>query len=501
MNWDKKTLQRAMGWQGVYPLHELREGFDKDIPSVVPIRKEEIIDLSDKFDGNTLTWEVPEGDWIVIRYGWTCTGAKTERNSDNWSGLSLDHLSPEAFELFSKTVIIPLVEAAQSAGNSLKYLFTDSWEMGTANWTNDFPNAFEKFRGYDLYSLLPVMAGYVVENQYVSNRFLQDIRKTVSDCVIEYHYKLFSKLAHKYGLYIHPESGGPHSAPIDALRTMGISDFPQGEFWARSNTHRISEEARFSVKQCASVAHTNGIRIVQAEGPTSIGPQWQRSPKDLKPTIDRAFCAGINRIAWQIFTSSPEEAGIPGNTYFNGTHLNPNVTWWDKAEDFIHYLTRSSFLLQQGLFVADVLYYYGDDVPNFVFMKEEYPELDFGYNWDKCSKDVVLNRLAVSDGKIVLPDGMSYRLLVLRPEQTIDLEVLRKIEQLVADGMILVGQKPEKVSGLTNYPESDQALKAITNRLWGNIDGENIFENKVGKGRVISGKKNQQCFIRYEYQI
>ena len=73
--------------------------------------------------------------------------------------------------------------------------------------------------------------------------------------------------------------------------------------------------------------------------------------------------------------------------------------------------------MQQGLYVADVLYYYGDDVPNFVFLKEEYPELRFGYDWDKCSKDVILNRLSVENGQLILPDGMRYRVFVLAPER------------------------------------------------------------------------------------
>ncbi|MGV8093091.1 MAG: glycosyl hydrolase [Mangrovibacterium sp.] len=491
VNWDKKSFNKALGWQGVYPLHELREGFDNSV-TVDIIQKDEIIDLSDRFDGKQLTWDVPEGNWLVIRYGWTCTGARTERNSDGWSGLSMDHLNPEVFSLYSKNVIIPLIEAAQSAGNSVKFLFTDSWEMGIANWTKKFPTEFKKFRGYTINPYLPVMTGRVVESQDVSNRFLQDLRKTVGDCVFEYHYRLFSNLAHQYGLGIHPESGGPHSAPIDALRVMGISDYPQGEFWARSNTHRVTEGARIYVKQCASVAHTNGIRIAAAEGPTSIGPQWERAPKDLKGTIDRVFCSGINRITWQTFTASPKEFGIPGNEYFNGTHLNPNEIWWNKAGDFISYINRCCFLLQQGLFVADVLYYYGDDVPNFVFLKEEYPELNFGYDWDKCSKDVILNRLSVKDGRPVLPDGMSYRVLVPAPVETIDLDVLRKVEQLVNEGMTVLAPRPKKVSGLSGYPEADRELTSITDRLWGKIDGEKIFENKVGQGRVIWGRDINQ---------
>ncbi len=486
-NWEKKSFNQPMGWKGIYPLYQLREGYDQN-QAVPVIRKEDVLDLTSFFDGKTLNWDAPAGDWLVIRYGWTCTGARTSTTSDGWEGLSLDHLNPDAFELFRQTVIQPLIDAAKEAGNSVKFLQTDSWEMGVVNWTNRFPEEFKKFRGYELDQYLPVMTGRVVESQEVSNRFLHDVRKTVGDCVAEYHYKLFAELAHKNGMGIHPESGGPHSAPVDALRVMGISDFPQGEFWATSNTHRVSDADRLAVRQSACVAHTNGKRFVAAEGPTSIGPQWERSPKDLKANIDRVFCSGVNRIVWHTFTSSPKEFGLPGNEYFAGTHLNPNVTWWKEAGGFIAYLNRCSYLLQQGLFVADVLYYYGDDVPNFVFLKEEYPELKAGYDWDKCSKDVILNRASVKDGKIVLPDGMSYRVLVLTPEQEIDLEVLRKVEKLVREGATVIAPRPKRTSGLLSWPDGDRELDAIAGRLWGNADGKTVTENNYGKGKMIWGQ-------------
>ena len=486
-NWKKKSFNEAIGWKGVYPLYELREDYPTDGREIA-VRKDEIIDLTGNFNNGKLEWNAPEGNWTIIRYGYTCTGAKTSTNSDGWEGLSVDHLSPEAFDLFSKTVIIPLIETAQSEGKSVKFLQTDSWEMDLVSWTDRFPEEFKKFRGYDIQKYMPVLAGRIVENRDVSDRFLHDFRKTVGDCVAEYHYRLFYNLAHKYGMGIHPESGGPHSAPVDALKVMGISDFPQGEFWAVANTHRIKDDERLSVKQSACVAHTNGKRFVAAEGPTSIGPQWERSPKDLKGNIDRVFCSGVNRIVWHTFTSSPREFGLPGNEYFAGTHMNPNVTWWKQAKDFISYLDRCSYLLQQGLFVADVLYYYGDDVPNFVFLKEDLPELKFGYDWDKCSKDIILNRVSFDGEKIVLPDGMSYRLLMLAPGKAIDLDVLKKVESLVNAGMTLVAPRPEEVTGLTGYPESDRELKTITDRIWGTLDGKGITEKKVGKGRVIWGQ-------------
>ena len=485
--WGIKSFNEDFGFKGTYPLNKLREEY-AGTDSIEGIKKSAIINITDKFKDGVLTWDAPEGEWTIIRYGWTCTGAVTSTTSDGWSGLSLDHLNPTAFKKYSDDVILPLITAAKSAGNSLHFLQTDSWEMGNVGWTNNFAGEFKKFRGYDLTPYLPVLTGRVVESVEQSDRFLHDYRKTVSDCIVANHYQLFSNLAHQHGLGIHPESGGPHSAPVDALKVMAISEFPQGEFWATANTHRIKDDERLAVKQSACVAHTNGKRYVAAEGPTSIGPQWERSPRDLKSNIDRVFCSGVNRIVWHTFTSSPKVFGKPGNEYFAGTHLNPNVTWWKQAGGFISYLNRCTYLLSQGLFVADVLYYYGDDVPNFVFLKEEVKGLGFGHDWDKCSKDALVNRVSVKDKKVVLPDGMSYRLLVLPEETAIDLEVLRKVEMLVKGGLTIIAPRPVKATGLTGYPGSDKELNEIAARMWGPVNGTTITENSYGKGKVIWGR-------------
>lgn len=487
LNWSLKSLNSSFGAQGNYPLHKLREWSD-DLNQSGVIAKDDIQDITCYFDGKRLKWDAPEGDWLIIRYGWTCKGTKTSTTSKGWEGLSMDHLNRDAFKLFSDSVILPIVRTAKSAGNSVKYLWTDSWEMGVTNWTNDFQREFKKFRGYDLDVYMPVLAGRVVESQEVSNRFLHDFRMTVSDCILENHYRPFAELAHEHGIGFHPESGGPHAAPVDALRMMGISDFPMGEFWIRANTHRVSDAARFFVRQSACVAHTNGIRIVGGEGPQCIGPKWERAPKDMKHDLDRAFCSGVNRLFWTNSISSPPEFGLPGVVNFAANHLNPSITWWDQAGDFIRYINRCCFMLQQGLFVADVLVYYGDDVPNFVFLKEEYPELMAGYDWDKCSKDVILNRTGVADGKIVLTDGMSYRVLVLPPEDAIDLNVLRKVEQLVKQGATVLSPRPVRASGLQGYPQSDAEISEIAGRMWGEINGTTITVNQFGKGYVYWGK-------------
>ncbi|HOS71291.1 MAG TPA: glycosyl hydrolase [Bacteroidales bacterium] len=480
-----KTLLERIGWSGIYPLHKLREDYDTE--PLHTLNKGDIIDVTPFYKDGILTWDVPDGEWTIIRYGMTCTGVKVSTSSDGWDGLSMDHLNRNALTRYNEDVISRLIARAKQEGNSLKFIHTDSWEMGVANWTQGFMEKFRELRGYDMTEYMPVITNRIVGNRDISNRFLHDFRRTVSDLIADEFYKTFSEIARQNDLFTHPESGGPHSAPIDAIKTMGYNDVPMGEFWVRSNTHRVSDAQRLCVKQSASVAHVYGKQFVAAEGPTSIGPHWERPPRDCKNVIDRIFCSGVNRIVWHTFTASPDEYGEPGNEYFAGTHLNRHVTWWKESEEFIRYMNRCSFLLSQGKFVADALYYYGDDTPNFIFIKEEVTDLGQGYDWDKCSLDVLLNRVRIKDGKIILPDGMTYRILVLPEEKALNIKLLRKLEKLVHDGLILIGPKPEKSTGLTEYPEVDAAVSEIAEKLWGNIDGNGIKVNKFGKGKVIWG--------------
>jgi hypothetical protein len=499
LEWGLKSFDESIGAKGIYPLEKYQEIgpiSEKDNT----LAKNKIIDLTPNFKDGLLEWEVPEGDWTVVRYGMTCTGKRPRRPSENADGLCLDHLSKDALDSYYRQVMQPIIKVALEAGSSLKYLHTDSWEMKVVNWTNDFKNEFKNRRGYDPFIYLPVMTNKMVGSREESNRFLYDLRLTVGDLVAENHYKYFAKISHKHGLLMHPESGGPHAAPIDGMHTMSFNDELMGEFWARSNTHRIAEAERLTVKQSASVAHTNGKRFVTAEGPTSMGPQWERSPKDVKGVIDRVFCAGVNKIIWHTFSASPKEFGKPGNSYFAGTHLNLNATWWEQSNTFIEYLNRCSYLLSLGHFKSDVLCYYGSGVPNFVFMKNEYKELDFGYDWDKCSRDVLMNRVSFDGEKIVLPDGMNYRLLVLPEEESIDLDVLKKVEKLVKAGLNVIGPRPIKATGLTNYPESDMEVEEIVEKMWGNINGTTITENSYGKGRVIWGVDVNEVLAKMNIQ-
>lgn len=457
----------------------------------------DVIDITDKVDkeGN-INWQVPDGEFVIMRFGYTGTGIQVSTHSPGGGGLAIDYMSKDAMDLqYNNTAGLLLQELKQAGTNSLKYLHDDSWELGAANWTHGFDELFKKANGYSILAYLPVLTGKIIENRDCSNRFLYDFRRTIADLIWENHYKHFRDRAHADGVGIHPEGGGPHPAPIDALKNLGLNDIPMGEFWIRANTHRVAPESRLYVKQAAAAAHIYGKRFVQAEGPTSIGPHWEEDFAYMKPTLDRVYCEGLNRLVIHTYTHSPEEAGIPGNEYFAGTHFNPNVTWWKHAPAFLIWNSRISFMLSQGLFVGDVCFYYGDNVPNQVPLKHVNEGLGEGYDYDVCNTDVLLNRMTTCDGKIFLPDGMNYEVLVLPDHISMTPEVIAKLEKLVAEGATIIGPKPTTTPGLKGDKGAAAKNKKISDAMWGKEDETVSGKRPYKKGTVYADKQIRSVLL------
>jgi hypothetical protein len=453
------------------------------------VRLDDIKDISEYMttDG-TLVWTVPQGKWTVLRFGYTITNAHVSTYSGNWKGHVIDYLSRDAFDRYWNEVIEPLIQdAGPLAGTVLKQLETDSWECDGMNWSPNFPRDFKKYRGYELLRYLPVFAGKIVQSRDVSNAFLADFRKTLADCVADNHYAAFAEHAHKYDLQIQPESGGPHAGPLDAIKNLGKSDIVMGEFWVPS-PHRPKPADRFYVKQASSAAHIYGKKYVAAEAFTSIGPHWNDVLwRSQKPSMDHEFCSGLNMIFFHTFTCSPKQMGLPGQEYFAGTHINPQVTWWEYSDAFIDYINRCHFILQQGKFLADVLYYYVDHVPNIARLKEDDPAKVLpGYDYD-ITDEVILQQLKVVDGKIVVPGGVRYRLLVLPDHKVLSLAALQKVNILLRQGATVLGPKPQRLVSLVGGGRAQKRFRKLASKLWSNAK-DDIGQRKIGKGRLIWGK-------------
>ena len=476
----------------------------KNLDQDVAIAPGEVVDLTDKLDAKrVLDWHVPEGKWVIVRTGHRKTGAMMVVPIPGKEGLENDFLDRAGVELmFENSGRLMAEWAGPMAGKTLRAFCVDSFEAGFPNWTANMPKHFKKYRGYDMTPYLPVLRGYIIGSAEISERFLHDYRKTIADCLADEHYGRFGELAGKYGIKIRAESAGPNwSATLcmDGLKNLGRVHYPQGEFWR--NGFMVDGQNQVG-KQTATAANVYGRRIAAAEAFTSsgnVGPisvHWSAFPENMKPIGDVAFCEGINFFVFHTITSQRPQDGKPGFAYGAGTHFNPNVTWWNQAaKPWVDYVQRCQAMLQSGSFVADVLFYNGDWAPNVVAAKHVDPRLGKGYDYDVCNEEVLLTRASVKDGRVVLPDGLSYRLLVLPEETRMPAPVALKIAELVNAGATVVGPKPVSDPGLRDYPACDKVVQQVAEELWGEIPGSGTIDDKVGQGRVIHGRAPRDILL------
>jgi hypothetical protein len=457
-----------------------------------------VINLSSQMEADgKLTWEVPEGKWEITRFVCSNTGEALKCPSPNSSGRSMDHFNPEATDFHFNYFLDRLQDKLGDIGNTpIKYFYLCSYEVVGFVWTPKMLEEFKQRRGYEMIPYLPVLQGKTVQNRDITERFLYDYRQTLSDLLIENLYLRGREIINPYGIKLCSESGGPgapvHNCPVDALRALGVLDIPRGEFWYK---HQRFDEFGFDVmqlvKEISCAAHIYGKKEVQGESFTSF-LHWQEGPAELKPLADLAMCEGLNRFIYHTSPHTTPDAGIPGFAYHAGTHFNSTRVWWPKSRAFTDYLARSCFLLQQGNFVGDVLYYYGDQAPNFVKPKHVDPNLGFGYDYDVTNSEVILTRLDVKDGKLVLPDGTSYEILVLPDQDHANPEVMKKLEDLVDRGATIVGPKPNRSHGLKDWEEKDKQVRELADQLWGPTDGKTIAESHYGEGKVFWTKNLEQ---------
>jgi hypothetical protein len=453
----------------------------------------DIVNLSGsmKTDGR-LKWKIPEGKWVISRYVCANTGQLLFSYSANSAGPMIDHFSAEATEAHIMYFINKLEKKLGNLENTaLKYLYGDSYEVRGDLWTPLMQKEFRSRNAYDLLYFLPVFDGYRIISADITSRFRFDFQRTLSDLIIYNHYAKAREICRQHGIEFVAEAAGPgmpvHNCPFESLLSSGVLAWPRGEFWYNHPQHPdYPKDILQVIKGIACASHIYNQKYVEAESFTCTW-LWQDGPGDLKSTADKAFCEGLNRIIFHTSPHVPAAAGKPGWVYSFGTIVNTTETWWPKSRPFMDYLARCSYMLQQGNFAGDLLYFYGDSAPNFVPPKSTDPNFIPGYDYDYTNADIIINSLDVKNGKLVLPHGQEYEMLVLPDSRRISLEVIKSLEKLIQKGAIVVGPKPEGVNGLFNHYEKSQQVKEIAERIWGKCDGNTILENQYGNGKVIWG--------------
>lgn len=361
---------------------------------------------------------------------------------------------------------------------------SDSIEAGFQNWTDDILEQFAQRRGYDPAPFLPVLTGRVVESATISDAFLYDFRRTLMDLMAEAHYGTVADVVKKRGLVSYGEAleAGNRPSLGDDLAMRSHAEIPMGAMWMFKPDKGPNPAHVADLKGASSAAHLYGRTYVGAESMSSMFQYWAYSPRDLKHVADTEFALGVNHMSIHSSVHQPLVDKAPGLAlWIFGQHFNRNESWAEQARPWIDYLARTSWMLSQGRFAADVAYFYGEEAP-IVTLGEagKLADVPKRYGFDFINADALLSLASVKDGAIVTPSGMRYRVLQLGgSSEHMTLPVLRRIAALAEAGAVIVGTKPV---GTPSLADDASAFGQLADRLW--AGGR---ETKIGQGRIFAG--------------
>jgi hypothetical protein len=451
-----------------------------ETPTIAP---DSIVNLTDRLqpDGS-LEWDVPAGEWTLLRIGHTTTGKTVVEGPEGGKGLEVDKMSRERLRYHFDNFFFPIL--GKSQGDALASTHIDSWEVGTQNWTPGFAEAFKKLRGYDPMPYLPIAVGWNVGSESVSERFLQDYRQTISDLIADRFFGGMRDLMHEKGRTLSAQGYG--HGYFNNLQVSQEADFPMAEFWVRN------DDPYFRHPPLAeSAANLNGQQIVAAEAFTTGDEfgKWLAHPANIKVLGDRYFARGINRFVFHRYAMQPWTNRYPGMTYGPfGINLDRTSTWFEKGDAYYTYLARCQSLLQAGTAVKDYLVFTGQHAPNMP-VRPHYA-ISEKYDYHFClEKDVAA--LKVEDGMLVHPSGHRYRLLVLPDSKYMTPDLLLAVGKLVQAGASVLGSRPEATPSLAGFPAADGQVEKMAAMLWG--DGE-TGRKQTGAGTVRWGMHVDQVF-------
>jgi hypothetical protein len=527
--WELKGGHAHIGEHGggveVYTLGRQPE---PDVSLAQAISSEGVVDLTVAMDHQgVLTWDVPEGEWTILRVGYTPTGSTNGASTVAGRGLDCDKLRRVGIEaVFAGMLDKLLVQNQAHRGKSLTWFHSDSWESGPQNWTEGLQTVFRERRGYDIVSMLPILAGgHIVNSVTSSNRFLWDFRGLLADLILSEFVKPMREMCHARGVKFTCEATGRQQFLNDPIAYQSAADLPMGEFW-------MGEELpRPDCKASASTGHIYGKEVIGAESYTCTASvarpdlgRWLDHPYTLKTPGDAAFCAGINKFFFHRYVMQPWVDRKPGMAWagigeniktgpYSGIGINfeRTNTWWEQGAAWMQYLARCQHLLQKGTFVADICYSTGEGVPNVMLRWNRHlnpttegkdastitqlglarcgalpPEPPPGYDYDGCDHNLLM-QMSVRNGRVTLPNGMNYAVLAFPPQSAMTPQLVGKIKELLEAGATIVAPKPDSSPSLRAFPECDREVRRFADELWGQPGGDGKLLRSVDLGKLVWG--------------
>ncbi len=407
----------------------------------------DVVDLTGKMDSQgRLQWKAPKGKWTVYRFGYTLTGRENHPAPKEATGLEVTKMDKAAFTSFLEYYLDMYKDATGGlmGKNGLHYLLIDSYEAGCETWAPAIADEFHRRRGYSLIPWLPVLTGQIVESAARSEEFLFDWRTTIGELIGENMYSTAAEIAAEHGMetYFEAHENG-RLYLVDGMSVKKRADIPMAAMWTIPAGVKVTNSsvamAQSDIRESASVAHLYGKKLVACESMTAngwSGGAYSYYPGTLKPTADLEMASGVNRFVIHESAHQPVDDKKPGLGLMGyGQWFNRHETWSGMARPWMDYLARSSYMLQQGKNVADILYYYGEDDVITSLYAHVHPAVPDGYNFDYLGKDALLELISWDGEKFVTPSGSSYRILMISKDcYHMSREVSDKIQSLKEGG-------------------------------------------------------------------
>lgn len=463
------------------------------------ITSESVIDLtSNMSEDGSLTWEVPEGRWKIIRLGYSLTGRQNHPASPEATGLEVDKLDENAVRDYINYYLDLYKDATggQMGEKGLSHIILDSYEAGPMTWTHDMAEEFEARRGYSLIKWIPVLTGRVVGSIEQSEHFLWDFRKTIGEMISENHYDVIGEELAKRGMKRYTESHENNRIYLaDGMDVKKNADVPMSAMWTPGGIGGNTEQPRSQgdIRESASVANIYGKPYVAAESMTSIMNAFTWHPEKLKRTADMELASGLNRYVIHTSVHQPLDDKMPGFSLGPfGQYFTRQETWAEQARAWISYLARGSYMLQQGKNVADVLYLYGENDNITRLTMEGLPSIPKGYEFDFVNSSILSDAISASDGKLVSKGGTSYEILMLDPgTKRMTFSTLQRLKELADAGVKIKGVKP---IGSPSLSDDAAAFSTLADQTWGMSNvGENVSLGVLPDVQ-ISGTDNEILF-------
>ena len=444
-------------------------------PGLAPAPTEAVV-LTDRMaaDG-TLDWTPEKGTWTVYRIGVVPTRVKTQASAKIATGYETDKMSERHIRSHFDDYLGKLL-ALPGDKKAVKLAVMDSYEVGGQTYTDGFAELFQKTYGYDPTPYLPVFAGVAVGSREMSDRFLWDVRRLVADEIAYSYVGGLRRKCREHGMESWLENYGHRGFPGEFLKYGGQADAVGGEYWSEGPSGEIEN------RSAASCAHTYGKQLVWSESNTCRGKPYSRTPMLFKTRTDRYFIDGVNATMLHLYIHQPDERA-PGFISWYGNEFNRHNSWFEHMDVFTGYLKRCNFMLRQGLNVADIAYYIGEDAP--IMSGHADPAPPAGREYDFINAEVLGESAQVdAAGRIVLPHGTSYEILVLPDSPAMRPEMVRVLTRLVEAGAFVIGRKPTRSPSLADWPKADGEVKELADRLWGAVNGTTVKSAACGKGTI-----------------